>query len=326
MQPARARKNELVEQNSRLALELAERKAAETALRREKQFSDDIINSLPGIFFVLDERCRFVRWNRRFLEVSGYAEEEVGHLHPSDLFAGEDKRQVRKATQQAFTHGEAMVEATLLTQRRGRIPYCFTSRRTILAGRAYLVALGVDISGHVALERELACQAHTDPLTGVCTRRHFMELAESELARTRRYGGALSLLMLDLDRFKLINDMHGHRVGDRVLQALGETCRKVFRNIDIVGRIGGEEFAVLLPATDTRKACEVAERLRRHIEGSTVPMERGDAVHFTASIGVSGLKGKETDIDALLDLADKALYEAKHGGRNRVAAYVQPGA
>lgn len=312
-------KDELIEENSRLALELAERQAAETALRREKQFSDDIVNSLPGIFYMLDERCRFVRWNRHFLEVCGYADEEVTQLHPTDLFAGDDKERLRKAVQQAFTHGEALFEAILVTRRPGRIPYRLASRRTILGERVYLVALGIDISSHVILEQELAAQAHTDPLTGVCTRRHFLELAESELARTRRYGGTLSLLMLDLDGFKLINDTHGHQVGDRVLQALGDTCRKVFRNIDIVGRLGGEEFAVLLPATDTQKACEVAERLRRRIEAATVPVARGSTLHFTASIGVTGLKGSQTDIAALLDLADRALYEAKHGGRNRVA-------
>lgn len=326
MQAVQARSDELVEQNSRLALELSERRAAEAALRREKQFSDDVIDSLPGIFYVLDERCRFVRWNRQFLEVSGYADEDIGHLHPSDLFAGEDKRRLRQAMQQAFAGGEALLEATLVTRRQGHIPYCFTSRRTVIDGRAYLVALGIDISGHVRRENELATEAHTDPLTGVCTRRHFLELAEGELARTRRYGGTLSLLMLDLDRFKLINDTHGHQVGDRVLQALGDTCRKIFRNIDIVGRIGGEEFAVLLPATDTRKACEVAERLRRRIEAAAVPVARGNALHFTASIGVSGLECGETGIDTLLDLADKALYEAKHAGRNRVAACAQHGA
>jgi diguanylate cyclase (GGDEF)-like protein/PAS domain S-box-containing protein len=323
MKAARARKSELAEQNSRLALELAEHKAVEAALSREKQFADDIVDCLPGIFYVVDERCRFVRWNRHFLEVCGYADEDVGHLHPSDLFASEEKACLRKSMQQAFTHGEALLEATLVTRQGERIPYRFTSCRTILWGRAYLLTLGIDISGHVALERELACQAHIDPLTGLCTRRHFMELAESELARTRRYGGTLSLLMLDLDRFKRINDTHGHLIGDRVLQTLGDTCRKVFRNIDIVGRIGGEEFAVLLPATDTPKACEVAERLRRNIEAVTVPVERGDALHFTASIGVSGLKGREVGIDTLLGLADKALYEAKHGGRNRVASYEQ---
>lgn len=324
MQTAHARKDRLVEQNSRLARELAERKAAAEALRREKEFSDDIVNSLPGIFYVVDEHCRFIRWNRQFLQVTGYAENEIGRLHPSDLFAGKDKERLRRAAQRAFGQGEAMLEAALATSGGERIPYCLSIRRTVLGGRAYLVALGMDISGHVALERDLATQAHTDPLTGVCTRRHFLELAKGELARTRRYGGTLSLLMLDLDRFKLINDRYGHPVGDRVLRTLGETCRQVFRNIDIVGRLGGEEFAVLLPATDTHKACEVAERLRRHIENATVPVERGQPLHFTASIGVCGLKGKDADIDALLDLADKALYEAKHGGRNRVASSERP--
>lgn len=320
MQRVHVRSERRGAKSGRLAAGLAEHRAAEAALRRQKQFADGIIDSLPGIFCVVAENGRLLRWNRKFLEVTGYSDEQVRHMRPADFFADDCRERVAEALEQAFDTGEMAVEAEVLARSGTRIPHYLTGRRTVVGGRGYVVGLGIDITERTRLEKELEFQAHTDPLTGVSTRRHFLELAESELARTRRYGGNLSVLMLDIDRFKAINDRHGHVVGDRVLQALGDTCRRIFRAIDVVGRIGGEEFAILLPATDVRKACEVAERLRRHIEQASVPLSGGKGLHFTASIGVTGLDAWNSGLDVLLDRADKALYQAKHGGRNQVVA------
>ena len=148
-----------------------------------------------------------------------------------------------------------------------------------------------------------------------------MALGEQELSRTIRYGGELSLLMLDIDYFKNVNDMHGHHVGDLVLQRLGDVCRETLRDIDTVGRIGGEEFAVLLPQTSNEQASEAAERLRAVISSSETLPEQGLPVHFTVSIGVTTLVDKSTNLDRLLSEADKALYEAKEQGRNKVCAW-----
>lgn len=315
---ASARNNDLMATNSRLAGEVAERRSVEQALRREKQLSDDIINSLPGIFYVLDENSRFLRWNQHFLELTGYGPEEFGRMHLLDFIEPDDRERFAEAIAHGLRDRGMFIEAVMVTREGRQIPYYFTGKRTVLDGRPYLVGLGVDISERIVREKELKTQALTDALTGVSNRRHFMELAEGELARTRRYGGTLSLLMLDLDHFKSVNDTYGHQVGDRVLQALGDTCRKIFRNIDIVGRIGGEEFAILLPATDIAKAHEVAERLRKSLEAAVVPTEDGGRLNFTASIGIAGFSGRETHIGALLGQADKALYQAKHDGRNRV--------
>lgn len=170
----------------------------------------------------------------------------------------------------------------------------------------------------MAAVENLTQQAHTDFLTNLNGRRYFMELAEIELARTVRYGGALSLLMLDIDHFRKINDSYGHKTGDRVLRALAELCRKSLREVDIVGRLGGEHFALLLPETDEAHALEVAGRLRQALAGHGLSLTAGRFVRFTVSIGVATLKNKECDLDKLLSQADEALYEAKRSGRNRV--------
>ena len=178
----------------------------------------------------------------------------------------------------------------------------------------------VDLSERKRLESALERQAHFDFLTGLASRAHFMELAESELARAARYGEKLSILMMDIDHFKQINDSHGHKVGDRVLKRLAEVCRETLRSVDIAGRIGGEEFAVLLPETDPAEALEVAERLRAAIAAASVPMEHGLPVKFSVSIGVTSVAPVGDDVGALLDNADRALYAAKNAGRNRVVA------
>lgn len=162
--------------------------------------------------------------------------------------------------------------------------------------------------------RELAT---TDSLTGLFNRRRFMELCDREYSRSLRYGRALSMFMMDIDHFKLVNDEHGHDVGDQVLRSISETAIMALRGADIIGRIGGEEFAVLLPETENGSALEVAERLRLSIERSSIETTAG-SLNITVSIGVSSMAPDITSVDKLLKRADVALYDAKQSGRNRV--------
>lgn len=176
-----------------------------------------------------------------------------------------------------------------------------------------------DITERKTLEKELERQAHIDVLTGLNNRRHFFELAEHELSRARRHDLPLSALMLDIDHFKRCNDTWGHAVGDRVLQKLAEVCQHTLREIDIFGRIGGEEFTVLLVETNTYAALEAAERLRQALAAATVPLDHGQHLNFTVSIGVAYLTQEDHTIPDLLRRADMALYAAKNSGRNRVS-------
>ena len=296
------------------------RKLADEMLRQQKSFSDDIINSLPGIFYMLNPQGRFVRVNHQFLEVTGYSKSEIDQMCALDFFVGDDKTLIAQRIQEVFTKGDAGVEAEFIIKSGQKFPYYFTGHRTRIDDHSYLVGLGTDITERRALEQELARQAKTDPLTGLSNRRHFLEQAELELSRAVRYDCFLSVMMLDLDKFKVINDTHGHQVGDNVLRKVCEVCLKTLREVDIVGRIGGEEFAILLPESDVRQALEVAERLLHDIANASIPLEHGEDLNVTASIGISTFSGVETTVEKLLNLADKGLYEAKRTGRNRVCA------
>jgi diguanylate cyclase (GGDEF)-like protein len=180
--------------------------------------------------------------------------------------------------------------------------------------------LGViqDITERKELQSKLEEQANTDVLTGCDSRRHFLEHAGDELLRIRRYGGEMSMLMLDLDHFKNINDRYGHPVGDTVLKKLVQVCQGLLREVDIIGRIGGEEFAIMLPETSSTRAFEVANRLCQAVAMAEISLEDSAApLHFTTSIGVASLAEADHHIDQILNRADNALYKAKHAGRNR---------
>ena len=186
--------------------------------------------------------------------------------------------------------------------------------------RSELLGVIQDITDRKELQRKLEQEAHTDPLTGCANRRYFLKLAEYEIARARRYDGDVSVLMLDLDHFKAINDRYGHHVGDLVLQKLVKVCQEILRSEDVFGRLGGEEFAILLPETGSRKAVDVADRLCLAVADSEVSLEGTPPIHFTTSIGAATLAPEDHGIDEVLDRADQALYKAKSAGRNQVVA------
>ncbi|MEJ2538519.1 MAG: GGDEF domain-containing protein [Gemmatimonadota bacterium] len=196
------------------------------------------------------------------------------------------------------------------------------------AGRGRTVLVLRDITERERMEQELRRAseslyylANTDALTGLVNRRRFTERLEEEVERAQRYDRPLALVLLDLDHFKKVNDTWGHPTGDRVLEATAEALRRVLREMDLAGRLGGEEFAILLPETDATGAAALGERVRREIRDTVHRSDAGAPFHVTASLGVSWLSpGDDPDGEALLSMADRALYGAKAGGRDRVVS------
>jgi len=175
----------------------------------------------------------------------------------------------------------------------------------------------------ISLERarlfqEVQSLAITDPLTGLHNRRSLFELGRIEFSRAQRMNRPFCCMMLDLDNFKQINDNYGHPVGDQVLQEFAQRCKHSVREIDLVGRYGGEEFVILLPETDSETAMQVAERLRASIEETPMKVSNRE-LNITVSIGVSRKDENTLDLETLIARADQAMYIAKHKGRNRVA-------
>jgi diguanylate cyclase (GGDEF)-like protein len=171
--------------------------------------------------------------------------------------------------------------------------------------------------------------AITDPLTGLANHRQFYDQLDREFRRAQRYGRPLTLLMLDLDRFKAFNDRHGHLAGDQALRETAEVLRQNARSVDILARYGGEEFAIILPETDIQRGAAHAERIRSAVAAHVfLNQETGLEHRVTVSIGVAALSPTLRKIEELVHGADQALYRAKAAGRNRfeLAATAEDGA
>lgn len=178
-----------------------------------------------------------------------------------------------------------------------------------------------DVSPYKKLEKELRRLATIDSLTNINNRRNFLELAQKEIARSMRYNHSFSLAMLDIDHFKKVNDTYGHSVGDQVLIEFCEVCKQELRDEDIMGRLGGEEFAIALVECDTAEAVSVAERIRQAVASHPVITGKKE-IYITVSLGVVGL-WKDCDLNSMIGRADKALYKAKENGRNQIQIFAQ---
>jgi len=233
------------------------------------------------------------------------------------------------------TFGALLVTSTL-AERFGFIPCApLIGPDPLLSGRphtTWILSLGVlpllasalvlGLFAYVMIqlrdrEQRLKEMVRTDYLTGVQNRRSFMERAELEFARAKRFGNPFSIVMLDVDHFKRVNDNHGHSTGDEVLKVVAHVLDGEIRRHDVIARYGGEEFALLLAETDEAQAGTMAERCRRRIEGARLVVG-GAAIRVTASVGIASYPREGVSkIDQLIDLADKALYQAKESGRNQ---------
>ncbi|MBC7950599.1 MAG: GGDEF domain-containing protein [Rhodospirillaceae bacterium] len=180
-----------------------------------------------------------------------------------------------------------------------------------------------ELQHRAIVEEELRRWATTDSLTGMANRRHFLEHCEREMQRALRYSRPMPVLIFDVDLFKTINDRFGHAMGDEALKIIADVAAASLRETDLMGRLGGEEFGVLLPETDTTGAADLAERLRAAIAAAPMTVNN-QTVPLSISVGVAMLHPDDTSVDALFNRADQALYRAKHAGRNRVVLAEAP--
>ena len=286
-------------------------------LDRARRFAENLVDMLPHPVWTKDADGGLQIHNRAFrdlfdLPAGGLtmpvALEELDRVTDRAVLADGLNRLALEATLDIDgDQRTVMISKGLLTGEAG--------------GRSGTIGLITDITERKCMERQLLQSATTDDLTGTRNRRAFFAAAEQEVERSARYGNAVAVVMVDLDFFKQINDQHGHAMGDQALRAAAEALRVNLREVDILGRLGGEEFAALLPETGLAGALEVAERLRQAIAVIAIPLGAGQPpLTLTASLGVAERAAAETAVDKMLARADGALYRAKAQGRNRVTA------
>lgn len=259
---------------------------------------------------------RYINQRAREMFLRDQASDPVGRS-ANDFYANQEDRQ-RFAEQLRNTGQVRDLEAKVINP-SGRVYWTNICARIVDFDGKDMVLTGLtDITRRHQLIDELHHRATTDFLTGCSNRGHFLEQAQREMERTRRYGRPLAVLMLDIDFFKQVNDRFGHQVGDQAIQSFVASVAGELRSVDQLGRLGGEEFAALLPETDSDGAGLVAERVRQAVEAQELKAPQGP-VKLTVSIGVSLLRETDGELKDLLSRADRALYQAKEQGRNRIA-------
>lgn len=287
----------------------------------ENVMMEDILSKIyempTTLLIIIDKNDVIVRvstgWEKKF----GYARAELegsvftDYIHPEDVLVTQNK-------------ANEVQNGKSVSSFENRYRCIDGSYRTLIWSANvdpetnFRFGIATDITEHKHLEERLQHLATHDPLTGLYNRNVLEKRLNEEADRAARYKHLLSLLMIDLDDFKLINDTYGHRAGDIVLSNFAKLLEKSFRKTDYVARYGGEEFVIILPETPQVKAEELAERLRQQVSKKPFLIEKDTQINITVSIGIATFPEQAKSSEGLLDLADLNMYEAKKAGRNQV--------
>lgn len=312
-----------------IARDITERKKAELELERTRGFIEKIAATTPGILYVYDiEQQKNVFSNRELYTVLGYPTEDVGKLdrlmdiivHPDDLpLMKRHHAQLRHANNAEVFRIEFRarhVDGRWLWLASRDTPF----ERGADAFVKQIVGIAQDVTQRKSVEEQLEYQANFDALTGLSNRHHFFTRLNTALRRVSIEHSTLSACIMDVDHFKLINDKYGHSAGDEVLQTVGQIVRSEMRSGNMAGRLGGDEFCMILLGADVDEATAVAERVRNRLTTLAFGLGTGSPFSVTATFGVAETKTDGTSRE-LLERADEALYTAKNQGRNRTASW-----
>ena len=297
-------------------------------------FYREILDNLyDGIFFVDKEGC-ITYWNRGATSLTGYTAADVQGRNYCDIFKPLDK-QGKHLCESGTCPIRRVFDISTLTEveayichKEGHLlPISIRIAPVREVGQQFVVAVEIHSSSsprYAMRQRleELQELAMHDPLTGIANRR-FVEISlAARLEELKRYGFGFSVMFIDADHFKKINDTHGHGVGDRILKMISATVANSLRSFDIIGRWGGEEFVVLLVNTKREDLFKLADRLRRLVSQSALTLENGETLKITVSIGATAAQKGDT-VESLVERADKLMFESKRRGRNLVSIEFQ---
>jgi diguanylate cyclase (GGDEF)-like protein/PAS domain S-box-containing protein len=283
------------------------------------EFAKDVI-IVTKSFPLNEPGPEIVYVNKAFTELTGYTQEDVSGNNPRMLQTNETDEETKNIIRQGLER-HVPVRATVKNYSKTGEEYWLDLSIMPLRNSqgivSHFVAIQRDVTEQKNIEQKLEVLSRKDPLTGLLNRRSLDEILENELSRFKRSGEIYSLLVLDIDHFKLINDNYGHSTGDVAIQTITQSCESNLRLYDKMARVGGEEFCVLLPLSNKKVAYAIAEKLREVVSNTSITTRNGD-ISITVSIGVSEVENTDIDHTAVLKRADENMYKAKKTGRNRV--------
>jgi diguanylate cyclase (GGDEF)-like protein/PAS domain S-box-containing protein len=281
-----------------------------------------VLNGVGTYVFVKDIDKKYIYANQlveelfkdRFDSVIGHTDDEL-----FDLVTSSD---IQKNDDEVLEFGQSIKEKEInIIKSTGEKKVYLSVKEPIYNQHKKIVGImgvSTDISELHTLQSELKVQASTDSLTGLYNRRFFFDLARKTFSESKRHNKPLSIIMFDIDLFKKINDKYGHPIGDIIIQFIANQARSLLREEDIIARVGGEEFTILLPNTTIESANLIAEKIRLHIDLQHVTGKWIGMVEPKISLGVSSYTDEDSEFDEMYTRSDKALYKAKYSGRNKV--------
>lgn len=289
---------------------------------------EDIVELANDIIVVTDatpiveDGPKIVYVNRAFTELTGYTKEEVIGKTPRILQGPKTNIETTNSIRTALSQQLAIKAQILNYSKTGKeywLDMNIVPMKSEFDEVYYFAAVERDITEQIEREKQLKELSVRDPLTSLLNRRGFFEAGQSLIDYSKRNKNPMALAMIDIDHFKKINDLHGHYGGDEVLINFSQTMRQYFRNSDIIVRLGGEEFAILLSDSNLANAKQKLEAFRKTIEQSAVKVEANTSINFTISVGLTTCQKDSTyNLETMLKEADKYLYKAKDAGRNQV--------
>jgi diguanylate cyclase (GGDEF)-like protein/PAS domain S-box-containing protein len=303
-----------------VSTDITERRQLELKVKEQKLLLDTVLDNLEAHVYMKDQDRRYLYVNPCVAAVFGRRPEEIIGKIDTDLMSQAMADHFAPLDRQVLDTGKKSCGEEAFTDSKGELRHFWSTKLPIRKDGKVTSYVGIstDITEVIRLKEEFRKLANIDMLTGINNRRSFIARAEIELKRAKRHGTGLAILVIDIDHFKQINDGHGHATGDRAIITFAQASQKELRDVDLLGRIGGDEFAVLLPDTSLDGAMIVAERIRCAIEASRMLDNMEQPIPMTSSIGGAMVSMDVTCIDDALAKADDALYRSKQHGRNRV--------
>lgn len=319
-------KNPLYDKEGRLiglcgiSTDITEKKHIEARLAEQHQLLEIILDNIDAHIYMKDNQHRFLYVNQKIADLLGIPVEQIIHQRDDALFSQICTNHQWLLDNQLFETGKLQAGEETLTDREGKQHHYWSVKVPFMLadGTPTLIAISSDITELHQLKERLHQQSVRDSLSGLYNRRFFFEMCEKNLSMNMRHHLTSVLMVLDVDQFKGINDCYGHPQGDRALIHLSKVMQSMLRSEDVLARIGGDEFAILLPNTPLAAASHLAERLRQHVMQSSLHMTDGSELVITISIGLVENSPGEM-MESLYARADQMLYDAKQSGRNRIA-------
>lgn len=303
-----------------ISTDITEHKLIEARMAEQHQLLEIILANVDAHIYMKDSLHRFLYVNQKVADLLGIPAEQIINRRDDEVIPAASACQLWRLDNRVFETGELQAGEEMLTDPEGNQHYYWSVKVPFLLGDGTPTLIGIssDITELHQLKEQLHQQSVRDGLTGLYNRRFFFELCEKNLSLDMRHHLTSVLMVLDVDQFKCINDRFGHPLGDSALMHLGRMMQSVLRSEDVLARIGGDEFAILLPNTTLLAAASLAERLRLQVMQSPLPLPDGDKLVITISAGLVE-NGEGELMESLYARADQMLYQAKQSGRNCVA-------